>query len=350
MRIVNESKKHLDHLFYDPKWKPPELIYGENLLPEFIAGEEKYAVSTMEIPWNLVKDKVSTPPAKIVFVESMELPVIEKLERKIPPVKLVLGIGGGSAHDFAKYVAFKKQCCIYQVPTIISGDASITSAIGIRDKGKVKYIAHVFIDKVLVDYALLSQAPRELITYGAADVLSSHTALYDWKLASDKGQEKFNERIYRQAKEEFLSELKKKRFEIKRASKVCIKTIMGLYLRYAKVANSIGTDRAQEGSEHFFAYNAEYVTGRHFTHGKLLAVGIFVSSYLQNNEFDETVKLMNDMGMQCQLKSIGLREEEFTKIMETMNEFVIDGGYYYSIFNDVKIRPSCIQELLKLLT
>ncbi len=349
-RMENLRREHLDHLFYDPEWKPPEMVYGENLLAEFTRNEGEYVVSTMEIPWNIVKSKVSTPPAKVLFAQNIELPVMEKMEIEAPPVGLVLGIGGGSAHDLAKYIALRKQCRIYQVPTIISGDASITNAIGIRDEGRVKYIAHVFTDKVLVDYTLLSQAPRELIAYGAADILSSHTALYDWKLASERERERFDKRIYNQAKEEFLSELRQKRFEIGRASKIGIRTIMELYLKYAKVANSIKTDRAQEGSEHFFAYNVEYLTGRHFTHGKLLALGIFVCSYLQSNEFDETVELMRDMGMECQLKSIGLDEEEFTRTLQTMREFVVSGGYYHSIFNDIKIKGSSIRELLGLLT
>ena len=343
------EKKHLDYLFYDPKWEPPEVIYGEDLLQEFTKDIENYAVSTMQIPWNIVKGKISNLPQKVIFVESMELPVIEKLEKKVPPVQLVMGIGGGSAHDFAKYIALKKQCRIYQVPTIIGGDASVTNAIGIRDGGKVKYIAHVFIDKVLIDYKLLSQAPQKLITCGAADILSSHTALYDWKIASDRGKEKFNEKIYMQAREEFLSELKDNKIEIKKATKKGIKTIIELYLKYAKIANLIGTDRAQEGSEHFFAYNAEYVTKKHFIHGEILTIGILVSSYLQNNNFEEIFKLINDMGMQYQISSVGLNEEEFTEIMKTMNKFVIEGGYYYSIFNEVRIKPSHIRELLKLL-
>lgn len=345
-----EVKRHLNHLFSDPNWEPPEVVYGEDLLSEFTVTEANYAVSTMEIPWDLVKNKVSRSPKKVIFVKGMSLSEIEKMEKDIPPVDLVLGVGGGSSHDFAKYVALKKQCRIYQVPTIICSDASVTSAIGIRDRGLVKYIAHVFIDKVLVDYTLLFQAPRELIISGVGDIICCHTALYDWKMAAGRGKEKFNERIYKKVKEEFLPELKEKRFEIKRVSKIGIKTIIKLYLKIAKVANSIGTDRAQEGSEHFFAYNAEYVTRRHFIHGKLLSIGILVSSYLQNNEFKDTVKLMNDIGMQCQLKSTGLSKKEFVQTVETMNQFVQKGGYYYSIFNEIKVKPSHIQGLLELLT
>jgi len=59
--------KHLENLFFDPNWKPPEVIYGNDLISEVTEIKEKDAVSTMEIPWQLVKDKISTPPEKVVF-------------------------------------------------------------------------------------------------------------------------------------------------------------------------------------------------------------------------------------------------------------------------------------------
>ena len=65
------GKKHLDYLFYDPKWEPPEVIYGEDLLQEFTKDIENYAVSTMQIPWNIVKGKISNLPQKVIFLESM---------------------------------------------------------------------------------------------------------------------------------------------------------------------------------------------------------------------------------------------------------------------------------------
>lgn len=341
--------KHLENLFFDPNWKSPEVIYGKDLVSEVTKTHEKYAVSTMEIPWKLVKDKIFTPPEKVVFVKNMYLDAMENLEKKIPLIDLVLGIGGGSSHDFAKYVALKRQCRIIQIPSIISGDACVTNAIGIRKNGRVRYIAHVFTDQIIVDYSILKQAPKELIRYGAGDVLSSHTALYDWKLASKKGLEKFDEKIYEEAKK-FLFELSEKRHEIRDITNTGIKTIIELYLQYARIANRIATDRAQEGSEHFFAYNAEYVTKRHFIHGQLLDLGIFIASYFQKNEFERTVELMSDMGMEHELKITGIKKDEFVQIMKTMKEFVEQGDYYYSIFNQAEITSSNLDELMDLLT
>jgi hypothetical protein len=45
------------------------------------------------------------------------------------------------------------------------------------------------------------------VRYGAADVLSSYTGLLDWKLASERGKEKYNNEIAKYTKEKLLVQL-----------------------------------------------------------------------------------------------------------------------------------------------
>ena len=339
-------RRHLENVVYDPNWQSPGVIYGDDLISKIAQASEKYAVATMEIPWNLVKDKLTRQPKKVVFVPNMHQETVEKLETSVPQVDLVIGIGGGSSHDMAKYIALKKQCRLIQIPTILSSDACVTRAVGIRENGKVRYIGHVFIDQIVVDFSLLKRAPKELIRLGAGDILSSHTALYDWKVAVRSGFEKVNAHAYKEAKE-FLSRLKKNRYEIRDATEKGIKTILELYLEYARIANQIGTDRAQEGSEHFFAYGVEYLTKRQFVHGQLLATGIAVMAYLQDNDFEEILELMENMRVDYRLQKIGLTKDTFAKVLLSLKEFVKKGGYYYSIVNEKKINATLIQDVFE---
>lgn len=342
-------KSHLENFVYDPSWKSPEIIYGYDLISQITQTSEKYVVATMEIPWNLVKDKLIKQPEKVVFVPNMHKETVEKIEASVPQVSLVIGIGGGSSHDMAKYIALKKQCRLVQIPTIFSSDACITRAVGIRENGTVKYIGHVFTDQIVVDFSLLKRAPKELIRLGAGDILSSHTALYDWEVANISGFEKMNSHAYEEAKE-LLSRLKKNRYEIRDVTEKGIKTILELYLEYARIANQIETDRAQEGSEHFFAYGVEYFTKRQIIHGQLLAVGIAAMSYLQDNEFEETLGLMENMGIDYRLQKIGLTERAFTEILLSLKEFVEKGEYYYSVINEKKIDSTVVENLLERLS
>ena len=342
-------KKHLEDFIYDPKWQSPEIIYGEDLFSKVTRPGEKYAVATMEIPWNLVRDKLNKKPEKIIFVSDMHKETVEKLEKSVPQIDLVIGIGGGSSHDMAKHIALRKQCRLVQVPTIFSSDASVTNGIGIRKNGKVKYIGHVFIDQILMDFSLFEKAPKELVRLGAGDILSSHIALHDWKTASRSGFDKMNSRAYDKAKQ-LLLRLKKSRYEIRNVTEKGIKTILEIYLEYARIANQSGTDRAQEGSEHFFAYAVEYLTKRQIVHGQLLAAGIAVMAYLQDNAFEETLSLMEDMGIDYRLQKIGLSKDAFAEVLLFLEEFVQEGGYYYSVINEKKIDSAVVKNLFEILS
>ncbi len=341
--------KHSEQRFYNPDWERPDVVYGDDLIDEIVEPGERFAIVTMEIPWNLVRNKLSAKPEVVVFVRDMQLETLKSLEKTVPPVDMVAGIGGGSSHDLAKYIALKKKARLVQVPTILSGDASVTDTIGIREKGKVRYIGHVEIDRIIVDFSLIRQAPKELVRYGAGDILSSHTAIYDWKLASSRGREKFDERYYDKAKA-ILARLVQRRFDIRDVTDEGVRTIVELYLAYAEIANKLQTDRAQEGSEHFFAYNVEYLTRKQYLHGKLLAVGIVTMSYIQNNDFEEILALTNDLGWEAKLRTIGLGRRDFWKALTTLRSFAEDGGYYYSIINETKFHKSTIQKLIRTLS
>ncbi len=339
-------ERHLEGFAYDPNWQSPEIIYGEDLISKITRTREKYAVATMEIPWNLVRNKLVKQPEKIVFVPNMHKETAEELEKSVPQVDLVIGIGGGSSHDMAKYIALKKQSRLVQIPTIFCSDASVTNAIGIRENGKVKYIGHVFIDQILIDFSLFRKAPKNLVRLGAGDILSSHTALCDWEVASRSGFEKMNKRAYGEAKQ-FLLHFEQNRYEIRDVTEKGVKAILELYLEYARIANQFGTDRAQEGSEHFFAYAVEYLTKRQIVHGQLLAVGIAVMAYLQDNAFEETLELMEDMGIDYRLQKIGLSKDAFARVLLFLREFVEEGGYYYSFINEKKIDSAVVDNLFE---
>ena len=241
-----------------------------------------------------------------------------------------------------------KKARLVQVPTILSADAVVTSAIGVREKGKVRYIGHVKTDRIVVDFSLIRQAPKELVRYGAGDILSSHTAIYDWKLASSRGKERFEQRYYDEARQ-ILSNLELRRFDIRDVTDEGIRTIMELYLGYAEIAEKLASDRAQEGSEHFFAYNVEHVTKKQYVHGKLLAIGIVIMSYLQNNEFEKTLGLTNSLGFETNLTTISLGKQEFSRILKTLKSFVEEGGYYYSTINETDFDTPTVEKLYEML-
>lgn len=340
-------KKHLDFFYHEPHWEAPDMIYGRNLIREITDTDEKYAVITMPIPWELVAKDVVNEPAAVYFVPNMYLETMEEMEKSLPPdIEMVVGIGGGSSHDAAKYVAMKRQCRLLQMPTIFGGDSVVCNAIGIREERKVRYIGHTYADKIYVDFGVIQQAPKHLIRYGAADILSSYTALMDWELASSCGKEVFLPEKAAFAKNVLLRQLMDHAEDIRQCTDLGIKTMVELFLAYAKLANEIDTDRAQEGSEHFFCYNAEYVTSRTYIHGALLSMGIYLSGSYLHGKKEETEAMLNALGLPYTLESAGLSKDEFIQTLRTLDTFTQKGNYYYSAINYKPFSEELIQKIM----
>ncbi len=50
------------------------------------------------------------------------------------------------------------------------------------------------------------------------------------------------------------------------------------------ICRRFGSSRPQEASDHTFAYNAEFQTGKSFLHGELVGLGTYVMACLQDND------------------------------------------------------------------
>ena len=65
----------------------------------------RFVVATMDIPWQLVKERLGATPAAVLLVESMEREVLDKQLATMPDCETVLAVGGGQAIDLGKYLA-----------------------------------------------------------------------------------------------------------------------------------------------------------------------------------------------------------------------------------------------------
>jgi 6-phospho-beta-glucosidase len=326
-------------------YQVPTLHFAEKSIEDINLNEENYAVITMEIPWKQVEHRFNRLPLTSVFVDELDWYRLEALERSLPEIEAVVGLGGGMAIDAAKYVAWHRHIPMDAVPTITSVDASVTKSIAARIRGHVTYIGYIVPRDVYVDYQVIKEAPPRLNRSGVGDILCAHVALHDWKLAFEHKGEKYDPKSV-DAAQQWLDRIEEGAGDIACVNETGIRLIMEAFEDISIICRSFGSSRPQEGSDHTFAYNAEFQTGRSFLHGELVALGAYVMANLQNNNPEYLRNVFDRTGILWQPGDVGLSKVEFTNILRSLNWYQKNFGRRYTILDEEKISDSFINEMI----
>lgn len=324
-------------------YKAPKIESGAGIARTLRDLPGRVLVTTMEIPWTLLGEACTWNPTQVHMVDNMDRSTLETLDTALPQFDVIVGLGGGSCCDTAKYLAWKRGVRMVLVPTIISVDAPLTNMVAVRVDNAVQYVGDIYPEEVLVDYDLIQCAAPELNRAGAADIASIHTALFDWRLAHEADDEPYDADVARLA-QACLDELDRNAADVYNVTPRGIDTVMDLYRREVEFCARIGTSRPEEGSEHLIAYNIEHITRRHFVHGDVVALGIFLMTYIQNNRHDWAVDLMDRLGLRYRVP--GLTRREVEQCLVTLKEFVKDKRLFFSCVDTQIIDPIQIGEML----
>ena len=322
------------------------LEFGRGIVNDVGAQFGRYVVATMPVPWQVVSQRVGRPPLHVIDVPDMDLENAIVFEAGTPPCDTVVAVGGGQSMDMGKYIAWKRGIPLVNIPTIVSTNAYVTQAVGVRNRGKVEYIGEVTPELVLVDYDLIRTAPPELNIAGCGDILSIHTASFDWQLAHAAGQEP---RGYVPAAVErgrtLVRRLDESASDIRALTDDGIRAIVECYLEINDICIPLGHYRAEEGPEHFFAYNVEYLTRRTFVHGWLVGLGIQLMSRLQENSPGEIVAIMNRLGLPHSPRANQLTREDVEEALQTLRERTLADERWYGIINQRNITPDFVEQV-----
>jgi glycerol-1-phosphate dehydrogenase [NAD(P)+] len=249
----------------------------------------------------------------VIAAHDMEL---AKLERDVEAsaadgAEVVVGLGGGTALDTAKYLAWKRGLPLVQIPTITSVDAGFTDAIGVRSDGRVRYVGSIVPEEVVLDIDLIRSAPAHLNRAGIGDVLSCHTGLHDWRGAVDAGEGVPWHDAAAALGESLLAELDAAILDIRDCTPEGIRWLADCYRRIGAACAALGHSRFEEGSEHFWAYAYEHATGVHHVHGELISFAVVALADVQDNDPEFAHRLVSQAGVRAHPDDLGISRSEF---------------------------------------
>ena len=201
-------------------------------------------------------------------------------------------------------------------------------------------------EAVYVDFDVIASAPKLLNRSGVGDVLCYHTAHGDWRLARDLGREEpawpYDEALVAAARARFDSVMDHLD-DIRAVNEVGIRTLMTAHRWGGATFHDSGWNpRHIEGVDHFFYYNLERLTGRHFIHGQPVGLGIYIGSALQDNEPERMLAALLRVGVDVRPEAMGVTWEDVGEAMRTLATYVRTAGLWYSVADAVPIDEAFI--------
>jgi glycerol dehydrogenase-like iron-containing ADH family enzyme len=288
-------------------------------------------------PWASLEADFGSEPAAVVMVEGLERAYLDALVRDLPPGP-ILGVGGGTAMDAAKWVHFHRGVPLWQVPSLPSVNACFTHMVAVRDATGVHYSADAIPEMVFVDFDLMREAPAYLLRGGIGDVFTCHTARFDWEYAVARGRTPPDWDDFAASESlRIVRELYDLAPEIRATSDDGLRGLMELHRLIGKMCDDYGHARFEEGSEHFLAYCFEFVNGHTIMHGEIGSLGVLIMSALQGNRPEFAREIAQRAGVRHDPAELGITWDEIDAALRELPAFVARESLWYSVANDLVV-------------
>lgn len=293
----------------------------------------------------------SVPPAHIAMVNSLDVEKLDAVYESLPDNVNIVGLGGGTALDSAKYFAYRRQRRPLLIPSITSSNGPFTDFISIRKNGgSFGFKVDGYPKKIVVDYDLIRLANPRYNRAGYGDLLYIQTTLNDWRIAGADSTEQPVDPSVEQRLISIMDSAFANAEEIGKGTDHGIRLLMehtqdssGLYIDYPHYPISAG-------SEHLFAWNLELVTGKELIHGEMVSLGVVISSFLQrkyvkDSRYRELRQALETAHVLYHPDEIGVSWDEIQRTLLTVEQYNQRVRKFHSVFGKTAWTPALFDEL-----
>ena len=170
--------------------QPPKILFGKHSVKEF-SFPDKCLVITSKGARSRGWLEYAGLNNHIVFDDVEPNPSLETTEKIIFKFQdfdfsHIVGIGGGSSMDVAKYCAFKMNKLKIMIPTTFGSGSEVTriSVLKVDNKKKSFHDDGIFADVAIIDSYFIENSDDEIIKNSVIDACAQCTEAYDSKLAN----------------------------------------------------------------------------------------------------------------------------------------------------------------------
>ena len=251
---------------------------------------------------------------EIVTVKESSFDFAVEVAKKVAMnnIRLVIGLGGGTALDTAKYAAFVANVAYIAIPTALSNDGVCSPvSVLLAQNGRRHSFTSKIPDGLLIDTDIIFEAPRLLLKAGVGDTISNYTALYDWQLGCDENNDRPNDFAYMLSETAFnwLLYSEEKSLTSIPGIKMLAQSLVlsGLSMQLA------GNSRPCSGSEHLFSHAMDELFDHNIPHGILVGMGSVVSCKLQGRDHHVVLDFLKAYDISVNPAKLGITEDMFIK-------------------------------------
>lgn len=306
------------------------------------------AVLTGERAWEAVGHLLDLPIVVQAEPYTADESFLNKLAESLPDhVEVVYGIGGGLASDVAKYVAWKNDLPCVVIPTALSVDGFFTALVAVRREGSVEYVTTGPASKVIIDFDVVSSAPRHIRGTGIVEILSMTTGLLDWKYAADHKKNRPGER-YQLWAAQVAAGIAQQAYKIAEGvgegRPDALRNLLDLICVEVQLTNQLGHNRPQEGSEQYFAYAIEprHARGTGVPYADLVGPGILIAAALHKQNIAPIRRTLQSAGVRLGQ----LRRDDIVDTLKLLPQYVREHNLPYSIIHDTNLNDDEVIELI----
>lgn len=299
--------------------------------------------------WFAARRWLTANPRSLIRAESLDesaLRTMETADDAWRGVQRVIGLGGGTAIDTAKYLAWRKGLPLILAPSALTVDAPFTDSAAVRRAGRIHYMGRVFPEAIYIDGALIQTAPAHLNRGGVGDLLSIHTALYDWQRAHERTGEPYDDAIARQSAS-LLQRLRDHTSDIYAVNEAGVRLLTELFCEEVYLCYQAGSSRPEEGSEHHILYTLEYQTGRTYLHGAAVTLCALLAAYLQGNAPDALRELADACGVEYRAILQEAGEDALVKALTTARDYAQSEGLPYTFLMETPVAPERARQAIR---
>ena len=197
-------------------------------------------------------------------------------------ITMIVGVGGGTVNDIARFCGYKKGLPLISGPTAASGDAFGSDVAAMTWEGLKKSISCLSPVLVVADLDIIKAAPSDLILSGIGDMLGKFIALAEWKIAHAVTGEAFCQEIH-DIMDEAVTNIMNNCKQAQDGDDEAVAQVVYGLLMSGIAMQMFGNSRPASGAEHHISHFIEIQTEAFSetsdaSHGEKVGVGTILAS------------------------------------------------------------------------